>query len=79
MKALRGESPLKFWGYARKAKGCCSFLNANSPDVICRFLKELTDRIENERALSPGGGPKEYLWKMLHKQWVAYEFPASNL
>lgn len=54
-------------------------LHASSPDATCRFLKELTDRIEKERALSPGGGPREYLRKILHKQWVAYESPASNL
>lgn len=76
---LRGERPLKFWGYIHKAKGCYNFLHKNSPDVIYRFLKELTDIIEKERALCPGGGPMEYLWKILHKQWVAYESPASNL
>lgn len=79
LQPFRGESPLKCWCYTHKAKGCYIFLHTNSPDVICRFLKELTDRIENERAVSPGGGPKEYLWEILHKQRIAYESPASNL
>lgn len=46
----RGESLLKFWGYTRKAKDCCSFLHTNSPDAIYKFLKELTGRTERERS-----------------------------
>lgn len=62
-----------------KSKSGPRFLCKNSPNAIFKFLKELKDWTEKETALSPGGGPREYLWKILHKQWVTYESPASNL
>lgn len=56
-----------------KAKDGSRFLCKNSSNVICKFLKELKDRIEKESTLSPVHGPREYLWNTRHKQCVAYE------